>query len=78
MLHDYAHLHTATHTIERLSQLHFEVSNPLYTPVLASSDYHVFPVLRDALRGCHFASDLEMKEAVHVWLATQPEIFFFF
>jgi hypothetical protein len=72
MLHYYAHLHTANHTIESLSQLLFEVLNPN----LAHPDCRLFALLRDALRGRHFASDLEVKEAVHVWLATQPKIFF--
>jgi hypothetical protein len=78
MLHDNAHLHSATHTIEGLSQLQFEVLKPpLYTSDLAPPDCHLFAPFKDAPRGCHFTSDLELKEAVHVWLATQPKLFFF-
>jgi hypothetical protein len=28
------------------------------------------------MSGCHFANDQEVKEAVHVWLVTQPKTFF--
>jgi hypothetical protein len=75
MLRDYARLHTATHITESLSQLHFEVMNSLYTPDLAHPDCHLFALLRDALRDHHFASDLEVKEVVHVLLSTK-NIFF--
>jgi hypothetical protein len=36
----------------------------------------LFGPLKDALRGCHFASDQELKEVVHVWLVTQQKTFF--
>jgi hypothetical protein len=48
----------------------------LPSPDLTSSDYHLFGPLKDTLRGCHFASDHEVKEVVHAWLVTQPETSF--
>jgi hypothetical protein len=36
----------------------------------------LFGPVRDALRGCHFASDQEVKEVVHAWLVTKPKAFF--
>jgi histone-lysine N-methyltransferase SETMAR len=82
LLHDSAHPHTAAHTVahtvETLCHLNFEVlEHPLYSPDLASSDYHLFGPLKGTLRGHHFASDQELKEVVHAWLVTQPKTFFF-
>jgi hypothetical protein len=42
---------------------------------MASSDYHLFRPFRNALRGQHFFSDQEVKEAVHVLLVTGPKLF---
>jgi hypothetical protein len=36
----------------------------------------LFGPLKEALRGRRFASDQEVKEAVHAWLAAQPKTFF--
>jgi len=77
LLHDSAHPHTAAHTVEILQKLKFELlAQPLYSPDLAPSDYHLFGPLREALRGCRFTSVQELKEAVHAWLAAQPKKFF--
>jgi hypothetical protein len=65
LLHDSACPHTATHTVETLRQLNFEVlEHPLHSPGLAPSDYHLFGPLSHALKGRHFASDQVVKE---VW-----------
>jgi transposase len=50
--------------------------HPPYSPDLAPSDFHLFWPLKDALRGRHFRSDEEVKEAVHDWLEQQPKDFF--
>jgi histone-lysine N-methyltransferase SETMAR len=51
LLHDNAHPHTAAHTVETLCHLNFEVlEHPRYSPDLAPSDYHLFGLLKDALR----------------------------
>jgi len=77
LLHDSACLHTATHTVETFQKLKFEVlAQPLYSPDLAPSDYHLFGPLKEALRGRRFTSDQELKEAVHAWLTAQPKTFF--
>jgi hypothetical protein len=62
---------------EILRHLNFEVlKHPPYSSDLAPSDYHLFGPLKDALRGCHFASDQQVKEVVHAWLVTQSKTFF--
>ena len=68
LLHDNAHPHTA----EILRKLKFEVmAHPQYSPDFAPSDYHLVGPLKEALRGCRFTLDQEVKEAVHAWLAAQ-------
>jgi hypothetical protein len=77
LLHNNAHLHNATHTVETLCHLNFEVSeHPSYSLDLAPSDYHLFGSLKDTLLLGHFASDQDLKEVVHAWLVTQPKTFF--
>jgi hypothetical protein len=77
MLHNNAHLRTATHTIESLHQLNSEVlKHPPCIPDLASPHCCLFGPLRVSLRGHHVASDHEMKEIVYVWLVSQSKTFF--
>jgi hypothetical protein len=62
--------------MKQIQDLKLEVlPHPPYSPDLAPSDFHLFWPLKDALRGCHFRSDEEIKEAVHDWLAQQPKDF---
>jgi len=69
--------HTAAATVETVQQLGFELlQHPPYSPDLAPSDYHIFGALKEALRSRRFASDEEVKEAVHTWLREQPKSFF--
>ena len=75
--HDNAHPHTAAATVQTVQQLGFELlQHPPYSPDLSPSDYHIFGPLKEALRGRRFASDEEVKEAVHTWLWEQPKSFF--
>jgi hypothetical protein len=39
----------------------------------ALSDFRLFGLLKDALRGHCFASGHELKETVHMWLADQSK-----
>jgi len=50
---------------------------PPYSPDLAPSDYHLFPVLKKKLKGRHFSSDAEVIAAAEIWLDGQPSEFFF-
>jgi hypothetical protein len=63
--------------VKQIKDLKLEVlTHPPYSPDLAPSDFHHFWPLKYSLRGCHFRSDEEVKEAMHDWLAQQPEDFF--
>ena len=62
LLHDNARPHTAAHTAETLKKCKFGLmAHPPYSPDLALSDYHLFGPLKEALWGCQFTSDQEVK-----------------
>jgi hypothetical protein len=76
LLHNNACPHSVTHTKETLQELKFEALDYLsYSPDISSSDFHLFGPLKEALRGCQFAD--EVNEVVHDWLCTQPKSFFY-
>jgi histone-lysine N-methyltransferase SETMAR len=75
LLHDNARLHTAHATIDPLETLKFEVLSHLpYSPDLAPSDF--FPHLKRDLKGIHFISDDEVKQAVTLWIKQRTPEFF--
>ena len=77
LLHDNARPHTARATIDALGTLKFEVlSHPPYSPYLAPSDFHFFPHLKRELKGTHFTSDDEVKQAVTSWIKERTPEFF--
>jgi [histone H3]-lysine36 N-dimethyltransferase SETMAR len=47
-----------------------------YSPDLAPSDYHLFNHLKRALRGQHFATKEDLKDAVSNFFAQHPPKFF--
>jgi len=76
LLRDNARPHTAHTTIDALKTLKFEVlSHPPYRPHLASSDFHFFPRLKRDIKGTHFTSDDEEKQAVTSWIKQSNEFF---
>jgi histone-lysine N-methyltransferase SETMAR len=75
--HGKARPHTARSTFATIQDLPFEcLSHPPYSPYLASSDFHVFGPLKEAMGGKSFRSDEEVQQAVHEWLRSQPKYFF--
>ena len=77
LLHDNARPHTASQTVETINHLGFKVlEHPHYSPDLAPSNYYLFGLLKNALRGCRFSTDKEVWEAVRKWLRNQPKTFF--
>jgi histone-lysine N-methyltransferase SETMAR len=51
------------------------MEHPAYSPDLAPSDFHLFRLLKEALRGRRFSCDA-VTAAVHQWLRAQPKTFF--
>jgi histone-lysine N-methyltransferase SETMAR len=77
LLPDNAHSHTAAHTVVTLKKLNFEVlEHPPYSPDLALLDYHLFNPIQQALRGRQFTMEQQLNEMVHVWLVSQPKVFY--
>ena len=76
LLHDNARPHTARAMIDALETLKFEVlSHPPYRADLAPSNFHLFPHLKRDLKGAHFTSDDEVKQAVMSWIKKRTEFF---
>jgi len=64
-LHDSALAYWAFATQKKLAYVGFQhLDHSPYSPDLAPSDYHLFPQLKNQLKGCHFSSDAEVIAAV--------------
>jgi len=71
--------HRALATQKKPAYLGFQcLDHPPHSPDLAPSDYHLFPGLKNQLKGRHFSSDAEVIAAVETWLDGQISAFFFF
>lgn len=75
--HDNARPHTARATVEAINTLGFSLlPHPPYSPDLAPCDFHLFPKLKDYLRGVHFNSNEELERSVRRWIRAQSSDFF--
>ena len=75
--HDNARTHTSLKICEVIASFGWTtVTHPPYSPDLAPSDYHRFEPLKEGVRGQHFTSDQEVKNAVRNWLKMQPAGFY--
>jgi len=62
--------------VPRMLMLKFEVLSHLpYSPDLVPSNFCFFPHLKRDLKGTHFTSDDEVKQAVTSWIKRTPEFF---
>jgi len=60
-LHNNAPAHRTNATQKELAYLGFQsLDHPPYSPNLAPPEYHLFPVLKQQLKGRHFSSDAEV------------------
>ena len=70
--HYNARPHTSAATRDAIKHLDFSVlPHPPYSPVLAPSDFHLFPKLKKHLKGQRFSCDEEVKSAVKKWFQKQ-------
>jgi len=61
----------------RMLTLKFEVFSHLpYSPDLVPSDFDFFPHLKRDLKGTHFTSDDEVKQAMTSWIKQRTPEFF--
>jgi transposase len=71
--HDNARPYTSAATRKAIQRLDFSVMpHPPYGPDLAPSDFHLFPKLKEHLRGQHFSCDEEVKSAVRKLFQKTP------
>jgi len=78
LLHDNAPAHRSHVGQAAILESGFEeMHHPPYSPELASSDYHLFPNLKQHLCGQRFSTDDELKYATEEWLKEQSELFYF-
>jgi len=76
-LHNNALAHRVLAAQKKLAYLGFQcLDHPPYSPDLAPSDYHLFPGLKNQLKGRHFSSDAEVIAAAETWLDGKPSEFF--
>ena len=75
--HDNARPHTARATVEAINTLGFcLLPHPPYSPDLAPCDFHLFPKLKEYLRGVLFKSNEELERPVRSWIRAQRSDFF--
>ncbi|GBM95102.1 Histone-lysine N-methyltransferase SETMAR [Araneus ventricosus] len=68
-LNDHARPHTARGTKEHIHRLGWErLDDPVYSPDLAPSDFHLISALKSALSGPHFRSTEEVQQNVKNFL----------
>jgi histone-lysine N-methyltransferase SETMAR len=76
-LHDNALVQRTLATQKKLVYLGFQcLDHPHYSPVLAQSDYDLFPRLKKQLEGRHFSCDTQIITAAETWLDGQLSEFF--
>lgn len=65
ILHDNARCHTAQTVVETLDNLNWEVlPHPAYSPDLSPPDFHLFPKLKEPMRGKRYSTLDELSAAV--------------
>lgn len=75
--HDNARPHTSAATSATIRRLGFTViDHPPYSPDLAPSDFHLFPKLKEHLRGVHFTTDEAVQAEVRLWFRQQGPNFY--
>jgi len=67
--HEYVKPHIAAVTTETIQKLKFELlPHPAHSQDLTQSDCYIFGVFKDTLHGCQCPNDVQVKDAVHMWL----------
>jgi len=76
--HDKARPHTSAATRDASQRLDFSVlPHSPYCPDLAPRDFHLFPKLKEHLKGQGFSCDEEVESSVRKWFQKQNIIFFY-
>ncbi|KAL0822131.1 hypothetical protein ABMA28_004265 [Loxostege sticticalis] len=76
-LHDNAPAHRSEVALQAIHSAGFEMlDHPPYSPDLAPSDFHLFPKLKEHIRGTKFADDDAVMAAVNEFFESQEKDFF--
>ena len=74
LLHDDARPHVVKAVKEILMQLEWEVlSQPAYSPDLASSDYYLFRSMQHGLVDTHFRNYENVRKWIDEWIASKDQ-----
>ena len=77
LLRDNAPAHTAGVATSVAAECGYELlPHPPYSPDLAPSDFYLFPLLKEHLRGRQYASDNDIIQSVEDFLEVQDELFY--
>lgn len=77
LLQDNVPAHTALHSVATAVQCGFEfLRHPQHSPDLSPSDYYLFPLLKEKLRGQKFDDDEALVDAVQSFLEDQDVEFY--
>ena len=74
LLHDNAPAHTAGVATSVAAEC--GLPHPPYSPDLSPSDFYLFPLLKEHLRGRQYASDNDIIQSVQDFLEVQNRLFF--
>ena len=75
--HDNAPAHSSKVSRAVLWGFHWELlSHPPYSPDLAPSDFFLFPKLKEQIKGVHWESISEVKQAVLDWFKSNGPTFY--
>ena len=77
LLHDNARPHVARPTVALLGQFGWDIiTQPPYSPELATCDNHLFPKFKEHLAGRRFSDDNEVKVLVQRFLNDMAAIWY--
>jgi histone-lysine N-methyltransferase SETMAR len=76
LLHDDSRPHSAAATVNLLNSCGWEIPHPPVSPDLASSDFYLFPKMKEHLRGQLFHSNEDVQNEVKKWLRAQDAFYF--
>ncbi len=77
LLHDNARVHSCGVSMATIKECSYElIPHAPFSPDTAPFDYHLFPNLKDDMRGKGFETDEEVKSWIEEWIGSKSEGYF--